>query len=200
MGRGTGLGLASVFGTVKGHGGYIDVDSELGRGTSFYIYLPASEKKVEKLVSASGDIIKGGETILLVEDEDLVLDVGVRLLEMLGYTVIGAGGGSEALKIYTGNREKIDLVILDLIMPDMGGGEVYNRLKEINPGVKVILSSGYSIDGQATEIMKSGCDGFIQKPFNMSQLSAKVREVLDKEKEIGTDLFLLPPPKKKSKK
>ena len=180
MGRGTGLGLASVFGTVKGHGGYIDVDSELGRGTSFYIYFPASEKKVEKLVSASGDIIKGGETILLVEDEDLVLDVGVRLLEMLGHTVIGAGGGSEALGIYKGNWEKIDLVILDMIMPDMGGGVVYNRLKKINPGVKVILSSGYSINGQAAEIMKRGCDGFIQKPFNISQLSAKVREVLDK--------------------
>jgi two-component system, cell cycle sensor histidine kinase and response regulator CckA len=126
--------------------------------------------------------LKGKETILLVDDEEMIIDVGRGLLGELGYTVIAAKSGPEALDIYRLNRDRIDLVIMDMIMPGMGGGETFDRLKTINPNVKVLLSSGYSINGQASKIMERGCDGFIQKPFNIKQLSAKIREILERGK------------------
>ena len=181
LGMGTGLGLASVYGIIKGHGGYIDVDSEQGSGTTFTVYLPATEKRVEKAIRSAEQIVKGTGTILLVDDEERVLDISVEMLEQLGYTVLKARGGREAVEIYKGNKDKIDLVILDMIMPRMGGGEVYDRIKEFNPNVKVLLSSGYSIDSQAKEILKQGCDSFIQKPFRMNELSEKVRKILSKK-------------------
>ena len=181
MGRGTGLGLASAYGIIKGHGGYIDVESEKGHGTTFKIYLPATKKKVERTVKAAEQVIVGSGTILLVDDEAMVLDVGVKLLEKLGYTVLQAKGGREAIGVYKQNQDKIDIVILDMIMPDMGGGETYDKMKAINPNEKILLSSGYSIDGQAKEILARGCDGFIQKPFTMKELSQSISEILGKE-------------------
>jgi PAS domain S-box-containing protein len=182
MGRGMGLGLASVYGIIKAHGGYIDVESKKGHGTTFRIYLPASsEKEVIKEKELPEKILKGKETILLVDDEDIVLDVGEQMLKTLGYKLSLAKGGREAIELYNKNRDTIDMVLLDMIMPDMGGGEAYDRMKEINPDIKVLLSSGYSIDGQATEILKRGCDGFIQKPFDMQELSQRVRKILDKK-------------------
>ena len=181
MGRGTGLGLASVYGIVKGHDGYIDVESEKGHGTVFSIYLPASEKNLKKVIGTSKELTEGNGTILLVDDEAMVLDVNVNMLEQLGYTVFKAAGGREAVAIYETNKDKVDLVILDIIMPDMDGGEVYSRMKGINSRVKVLLSSGYSIDVQGSEKLKRGCDGFIQKPFSLEEMSQKVREVLEKK-------------------
>ncbi len=181
MGKGTGLGLASVYGIIKAHGGYIDVKSKKGHGTTFCIYLPASKKRVEKTAKGAEKITEGEGTILLVDDEEMILDVSVQLLKILGYKVIEAKGGNEAVDIYRRAKDKIDMVLLDMVMPDMGGGKAYDLMKEINTNVKVLLSSGYSIDGQATEILNRGCDGFIQKPFSMKRLSQRIREILDKK-------------------
>ena len=126
-------------------------------------------------------VIEGSETILLVDDEETVLDLGAQMLEQLGYTVIEAKGGAEAIEIYQTRRDDIDLVMLDMIMPEISGGEVCVAMKEINPHVRVLLSSGYSIEGQASAILKRGCDGFIQKPFSVERLSMSVGEILGKK-------------------
>lgn len=119
-------------------------------------------------------------TILIVDDEEVVRTVAQDMLEALGYEVLTAEDGKEALETYGKNRDQIDLVLLDMIMPGMMGGETYDRLRDMNSGVKVLLSSGYCIDGEATAIMERGCDGFIQKPFRLSDLSQKVAEILGK--------------------
>jgi nitrogen-specific signal transduction histidine kinase/CheY-like chemotaxis protein len=180
MGRGTGLGLASTYGIIKNHGGIIDVSSEKGQGATFEIYLLASEKEIIKEEKMPAEVIlKGTGTVLLVDDEDMILDVGQKILKAMGYKVLLARGGKEAVEVYGKHKEEIDLVVLDMIMPDMSGGEVYDVMKESNSNVKVLLSSGYSIDGQASEILDRGCNGFIQKPFSMNDLSGKIREILD---------------------
>jgi len=127
----------------------------------------------------TGDTLGGFETVLFVDDEEMITEIGENLLKWLGYKVFIAGTGKEAIEIYEENKEQIDIVLLDMIMPDMSGSDTYDRMKEINPKVKVLLSSGYSINGQATEILDRGCNGFIQKPFKIKELSQKLREVLD---------------------
>ena len=181
IGRGTGLGLASAYGIIKNHGGAIDFSSKVGEGTTFFIYLPASDTSVQKRPAVKGRLSRGSETILLVDDEPFILKVNKPMLEKLGYTVLTASGGRDAIEIYGAENGRIDMVILDMIMPDLGGGAVFDHLKSIQPDVKVLLSTGYSITGQAEEILSRGCLGFIQKPFDIKQLSAKIREVLAAE-------------------
>ena len=181
IGMGTGLGLASAYGVIKNHGGFINVDSEKGEGTTFDIYLPASDKEVLEDKKLIEELLKGDETVLLVDDEDMIIDVSERLLGKLGYKVLLARSGKDAIKTYKAKKDYIDMVILDIIMQDMSGGDIYDKLREINPAIKVLLSSGYSINGQATGILERGFDGFIQKPFNVRDLSQKIREILDKD-------------------
>ena len=180
MGRGTGLGLASVYGIIKGHAGYIDVESRKGEGTTFSIYLPVSKKNVKNAVNRSDMVVKGTEAILLVDDEEVVLDVGRDLLEIMGYRVFSAADGHDALEVYKKNKEEIDIVILDMVMPGMSGDKVYDELKKINSDIKILLSTGYSSDGQASELLRRGYNGFIQKPFSMRKLSIKIKEILEK--------------------
>jgi PAS domain S-box-containing protein len=179
LGRGTGLGLAVVYGIITNHGGKIQVTSKTGEGTTCEIYLLASEKEVKKEKKLPKQYKTGTGMILLVDDEALVFDVGKKLLEKLGYKVLAARSGKEAIASFKKNIDRIDLVILDMIMPGMGGRETFEQLKQINPGVKVLLSSGYSVDGEASEILKRGCNGFIQKPFHLAELSQKIKSILD---------------------
>jgi signal transduction histidine kinase len=180
MGRGTGLGLVSVSGIVNGLGGVIDVETEIEHGTIFRIFLPASRRASRKIVPAeeSQPAVSKSQTVLLVDDEEVVLDVGTRMLQRIGLTVLPAGNGQEALRVYTENIDRIDLVILDMVMPDMGGKAVFERLKQLNSEVKVLLATGYSLNDEAARIMRNGCDGFIQKPYNMQQLTARIDQIL----------------------
>ena len=178
--RGTGFGLASAYGIIKNHNGIITVESAKDKGTTFHVYLPASDKPVIEEQKYEQKISVGSETVLLVDDETMIIDVSVQMLKKMGYDVLTANNGREAIEIFKQNNDRVAIVILDLIMPGMGGGEVYERLKEIDSNVKVLLSSGYSINGQAAEILNRGCDGFIQKPFKLNELSYKLRELISK--------------------
>lgn len=180
-GRGTGLGLASAYGIIKNHFGVINVYSEKGLGSTFQFYLPASEAKVIDKTESEKDILRGQETILIIDDEKMIIDVGKEIMENLGYEVLIAGCGKEAVEVYRYYQDKIAMVILDMIMPDMGGKETYDQLKALDADIKVLLASGYSLNGQAKEILAHGCDSFIQKPFNIRELSHKLREILDKK-------------------
>ncbi|MFA6411091.1 MAG: PAS domain S-box protein [Syntrophales bacterium] len=179
MSRGAGLGLPMAYGIIKGHKGIIDVRSDPGHGTTFHIYLPVSGKEVVIEEPVSVEVIQRKETILLVDDENMTLEVTKELLESLGYRIYAAGSGQDAIALYVEKKDEIALVILDMIMPGISGGETFDRLRKIDADVRVILSSGYSLEGRAQQILDRGCNGFIQKPFNLDKLSAKVREILD---------------------
>jgi two-component system cell cycle sensor histidine kinase/response regulator CckA len=127
------------------------------------------------------EIVMGKETVLLVDDEHMVIEGCREVLTKLGYHVSIARNGKHALEIYKENQDKIDIAIIDMIMPELSGGETYDRLKKMNPDINVLLCSGHSINGQATQILERGCNGFIQKPFNIEVLSIKLREILDKK-------------------
>ena len=180
MGRGTGLGLAVAYGVIKGHNGIINVLSEKGRGATFSVYLAASEKEIVKEEKVSEEVIRGEGTILLVDDEDVVANVSKEILEILGYRVHIARSGLEAIVLYKEMWREIDLVILDMIMPGMGGGKTFDVLKSINPDLRVILSSGYCINGKVNEILERGASTFLQKPIRVDELSNKVMAILNK--------------------
>jgi nitrogen-specific signal transduction histidine kinase/ActR/RegA family two-component response regulator len=179
MGRGTGLGLASAYGIIRGHGGIINVYSEKGYGTTFNFYLPASQKEVIEEMRPAREIIKGNETLLLVDDEKIITDVTAAMITRLGYQILIAHNGEEAVEIYQANPNRVDLVILDMIMPGIGGGKAFDLIQSINPQAKIILSSGFTLNGEAKEIMNRGARAFLQKPFQIDDLSKVIREVLE---------------------
>jgi two-component system cell cycle sensor histidine kinase/response regulator CckA len=182
MGRGTGLGLASAYGIIKNHGGIIKVSSKLGVGTTFDIYLPASEGAIQAEPAPSLEpILKGTETLLLVDDEPKVLDICERFLKTLGYSVLTAKSGFEALETYERNKAIIDAVVIDMIMPGMNGKELFTRLREIQPSLKALISTGYSVEGEVSDLMTRGCKGYIQKPFSIKVLAKEIRRILDEK-------------------
>jgi len=176
VGSGTGLGLAFVYGVIKNHGGMVRIFSEKGKGSTFKIYFPAEPHDSEE--SFKVDAAEGMETILIVDDEEINISVMQEWLEILGYKVMTALNGQDAINLYQKHGQDIQLVILDMVMPGMNGGEVFDVMKTIHPDVRAILSSGYSIDGKAKEIMLRGMKAFIQKPFRIDSLAQKIREVL----------------------
>jgi PAS domain S-box-containing protein len=188
MSRGTGLGLASAYGIIKNHDGIIEVYSRPGKGARFEIYLPVINKEIsaledvpERESSEIGEALKGNETVLLVDDEDVIIEVTDQMLANLGYRVLTARNGQEALQVYARYENRIDIVVLDLIMPGMSGSQTYDRLKRLDPAVRVLFCSGYSVDVQAAAIFERGVDGFIQKPFDAVKLTHKIRKILERE-------------------
>jgi signal transduction histidine kinase/CheY-like chemotaxis protein len=182
IGQGTGLGLAVVFGIVEQHGGHITCYSELGQGTTFRIYLPVIQNETKAETPTDMPVLpRGTETILLVDDEEMITDVGKRILERSGYSVLTAADGKKALKLYRKEREKISLVILDLLMPEMGGNECLQALRKIDPQVKVLVASGFAAEGRTKDAIETGAKGSVRKPYDMRQFLQAVREVLDAE-------------------
>ncbi len=181
-GKGTGLGLSTVYGIVKKHEGHITCYSEPGHGTTFTIYFPSiqMEKDSDTPTEDETPIPGGTETVLLVDDEEVLKELGARLLNQYGYHVITASNGKEALEIYQRESESISLVLLDLIMPEMDGRRCLAKVLRIDPDAKVIIASGYSESGTADGVIVAGAMGFVQKPYNMRQLLTTIRDILDK--------------------
>ncbi|MBR9980984.1 MAG: response regulator, partial [Desulfatitalea sp.] len=180
-GKGTGLGLASCYGIIKAHKGFIDVQSSKGVGTTFQIFLPSVTEAADLRCASDVPIQKGKGTILMVDDEPMVLDTSAQLLIGLGYEVLSAASGDEALARYAQRLSAVDLAIIDMIMPGMSGGELFTRIKALQPGIKTLLCSGYSMNNTAREIMDKGCNGFLQKPFTLSKLSETIKAILKAE-------------------
>ena len=178
--QGRGLGMAAVYGIIRNHGGSIEVDSEIGKGTRVIIYFPGLEDIPLQDKRSGTSVALGTETILLVEDDAVVVDISRKILTRLGYQTLVAKTGEEAIKIFEKTDQKFDLMLLDMKLPDIDGKIVFSTLKETRPGTRVIIFSGYSLDGPVQEILDAGADGFVQKPFSLSTLSTQIREVLGK--------------------
>ncbi|MBU2490886.1 MAG: response regulator [Proteobacteria bacterium] len=178
--RGTGLGLASAYGIVRNHGGVIYAKSEEGVGSQFYILLPASGREVISETSENRGILSDEGQVLIVDDELVATKTGKAMLEALGFQVLCASGGLEALEIYGTNQNSIVLIILDMVMPGMNGDRVFRELRKINPQARILISSGYNTSNQINELLRTGLSAFISKPFDLESLSAKIREVFEK--------------------
>jgi PAS domain S-box-containing protein len=177
---GTGMGLATVYGIIQNHGGQITVYTEMGKGTTFKLYFPVIEgARMETPRKMKIDDKKGKGTILIIDDERAVRELWRDFLKKKGYRIITAEDGQRGIDVFRDSRDEIDLVILDLVMPNMGGEEALKRLREIRPNIKVLVSSGYSENGQAKEILKQGVNGFIHKPVRLAEIAERVRDVLN---------------------
>ncbi|HPG41684.1 MAG TPA: response regulator [bacterium] len=173
--KGTGLGLATVYGIIRNHNGIIEVESQVNKGSTFTVYFPESKHEREKPTKKIKSEIRTGKgTILVVDDEDIVRDMVHEMIASFGYNVVTAVNGLEAVKIYKEKYREFDCVIIDMIMPDMGGKETFIEMKKINPDVKALLATGFAQDGRAQEIIDLGVQSFLQKPFNLAELSQKI--------------------------
>ncbi|MBN1307610.1 MAG: response regulator [Chitinispirillaceae bacterium] len=177
-GHGTGLGLASVYGTVKSHQGAIEVSTKRNKGTRFEVFLPLVEIEEKESTQEEERLQKGSGTIMIVDDEELIRDMAAEMLQHLGYDAIPCKDGQEAVEYYRKNNEKVDLIIVDMIMPRMGGVDCVTEIRKINPDARVIISTGYSLVRDSQKIMAKGVDGFIQKPFEEQELSHLIAQVL----------------------
>ncbi|MBW1869544.1 MAG: response regulator, partial [Deltaproteobacteria bacterium] len=181
--QGRGMGMAAVYGIIKGHDGTITVESEPGKGTVVRIYLPAisveSRQEAKAVKQPEAEIAMGEGTILIIEDEETLVDLFREILERLGYRALLARTGKEAVELAKTFDGQIDLALLDIKLPDMDGGKVYPLIMEARPDMKVLVCSGYSIHGPARAILDAGAEGFIQKPFFIAPFAEKLKEVLD---------------------
>ncbi|MDO9026461.1 MAG: response regulator, partial [bacterium] len=190
-GRGTGLGLAGVYGCIKNHGGSIEVYSEPGRGTAIKLYLPLY---ADLKTSGEQDLVRlkelpvtaGTGSILVVDDEDMIRTIAAQILKTAGYRVQACADGQEAVELYAKDHSRIDLVIMDMVMPRLDGREAFAKMQKINPKVKVLLSSGFSEDGDAQAILQEGALGFIQKPYRSAELLLRVQQALQLTKNPTT--------------
>lgn len=175
MGWEIGLGLSSAYGIIRSHGGIINISSVIMEGTTYNIYLPAGDNRLR----SQATFASGQKTILLVDDKHIIVEVGDQMLMNMGYTCIAVRDGYEALEVFKRHQDSIDLVLLDMVLPGMGGKEVFDGLKKINPNVKVLLASGYGVTDQVKELLSRGCSGYIQKPFDLATLSKEVNRIIN---------------------
>ena len=180
VGKGTGLGLAIVYGIINSHKGHIVCKSEEGKGSTFDVYLPALKSKIKPNEDESQDIqMSGSETILLVDDDESVRNLGHEMLAKIGHNVIAAKSGESALKLYKSKKNEIDLVILDLLMPGMGGHKCLEKLLKINPEAKVLIASGHSGKGSDNDKIEAKAKGFVSKPYKINEISEAIRRIID---------------------
>ncbi|HBO70158.1 MAG TPA: hypothetical protein DD658_08550 [Deltaproteobacteria bacterium] len=184
MGRGTGLGLSTVFGIVKQHAGWINVESRRDEGSAFRVYIPRAGEPVRQTeaVPEQPGSHRGKETVLLADDEEMIRDLGRQVLEIHGYTVLSAADGQQAIDMFVRYRKRIDLVLLDLSMPRLSGMEVLERIRKLDPGARVILSSGYRSEDDEAAGKASRASAFLAKPYRADLLAKTVREVLDRDR------------------
>lgn len=179
VGEGTGLGLAAVYGTIKDFSGYIDFKTEIGKGTTFFLYIPLADQS--EVISSQNEptLPKGEGTILIIDDEGIIRNMAKNILNSIGYNALLAINGQDGINIYEKEKDNIDLVLLDMLMPVMNGKETFKHLKQINPEVKVLISSGYSSDKEVTAILEQGASGFLHKPYKKSELAKEIFKILN---------------------